>query len=85
VRRAPAETAWNNHAVDLVRASRAHCMYILLSNFQDAVRALPAGPMRDALKALCDLFALAHLEQTMGDLAEDGCVPREPPEAVRQC
>jgi len=68
-----AEVAWNNNAIELVRASKAHCYYILLFNFVEAVKSLPAGPVRDVLKNLCDLFALSHIERFLGDFVEDGC------------
>ena len=56
-----------------MRASKAHCYYILLFNFVEAVKGLPAGPVRDVLKNLCDLFALSHIERFLGDFVEDGC------------
>lgn len=68
-----AEVAWNNNAIELVRASKAHCYYILLFNFVEAVKSLPAGPVGDVLKNLCDLFALSHIERFLGDFVEDGC------------
>ena len=68
-----AETAWNQNAIDLARASKAHCFYILLSNFNDAVNTLPASPLRTILKALCDLFALNNVERFLGDFVDDGC------------
>ena len=79
-----AETAWNNNAVDLVRASKAHCFYILLSNFPAALKEIKAGPTRDVLKALSDLFALSNIELFSGDFVEDGYGVREPDQGEKE-
>jgi len=57
-----------------IRAAKAHCMYtILLSfvNFVDKSRSAGAG-IQDALRDLCHLFALYHMEKELGEFLEAG-------------
>jgi acyl-CoA oxidase len=58
-----------DHVVDV---AHAHIATVLLEAFQRAVRDCPEGPTRDALKQMCDLFALTEIEREKGFYQEHG-------------
>ena len=68
------DAAWNACKIDLVRMARAHCFVTVLSTFVDAVRAQETVGVRNVLKDLCDLFAVHHMEQDLGEFMDDGFV-----------
>jgi len=57
-----------------IRAAKAHCMYTILLSFVDFVeKSKTAGQgIQPALKDLCDLFALYHMEKDLGEFLESG-------------
>ncbi|MCM0621511.1 acyl-CoA dehydrogenase family protein [Nocardioides bruguierae] len=56
----------------VIAAARAHVERLVLEAFVAKVRAQPAGPVRDALAALCDLHALAGIESDRAWFLEHG-------------
>ncbi|KAF8523695.1 acyl-CoA dehydrogenase/oxidase C-terminal [Hysterangium stoloniferum] len=54
--------AWNRHMMGLICAARAHIEYYVLEGFVRAVSQIQDAPIRNALKQLCDLFALTTIE-----------------------
>ncbi|HTU96768.1 MAG TPA: acyl-CoA dehydrogenase [Solirubrobacteraceae bacterium] len=61
--------AVQNHAVNV---ARAHMATVLLSAFQNAVRACEDERLRPVLKLLCDLYALEDLEADRAFFMEHG-------------
>jgi len=65
--------ARNSVGIELVRASMAHCMLIVLDRFVSGVAKTPAGSAEHTvLTKLLKLFALFYLEQDLGEFMEDG-------------
>jgi acyl-CoA oxidase len=62
----------------VIGAARAHVERLVLEAFVDKVRALPEGDLRTTLAMLCDLHALATIEQDRAWFMEHGrlSVPR---------
>jgi acyl-CoA oxidase len=56
----------------LLTAARAHVDSVLLTAFDNAIDAVPDGPERTLLDAVCDLYALATLEADRGWIQEHG-------------
>ena len=56
----------------LLSAARAHVDSVLLTAFDNAIDAVPDGPERALLDAVCDLYALATLEAERGWIQEHG-------------
>ncbi|HMM93514.1 acyl-CoA dehydrogenase [Phycicoccus sp.] len=56
----------------VISAARSHVERLVLEAFVARVRALPAGPDRDVLTALCDLHALTTIEADRGWFLEHG-------------
>jgi acyl-CoA oxidase len=50
----------------VLEAARAHVDRLMLESFVTAVDRCEEGPQRDALSALCDLYALSTIEQERG-------------------
>jgi acyl-CoA oxidase len=61
--------AVQNHAAN---AARAHIERIVLEAFATAIENVDAGPVKDALNRLCDLYALYQIECDRGYLQEHG-------------
>jgi acyl-CoA oxidase len=66
--------AWNLCCPDIIRASEAHCFYVLVRNFADAVKGLQAtaSPLAPVLGELRDLFALWWMQEGLGEFLESG-------------
>ena len=56
----------------VISAARAHVERIVLEAFLDKVESADEGPNRDALKLLCDLYALSCIEDDRGWFLEHG-------------
>lgn len=63
------DDAWNDCAVDLVDASRAHCALVCLRNFVDEARGAAGGGVRAALERLAALHALLQVQDAAGEWA----------------
>eukprot|EP00897_Mesotaenium_endlicherianum_P001166 jgi/Mesen1/1104/ME000123S00271 len=76
-------SAFEAEAVSLVRAARAHCQLIAVTNFaEEATRGLEQelaerGGVARQLKMLSDLYCLALLQFHLGDFLEAKCVTAE--------
>uniref|UniRef100_A0A286XDD7 Acyl-coenzyme A oxidase n=1 Tax=Cavia porcellus TaxID=10141 RepID=A0A286XDD7_CAVPO len=67
------QDAWNQTSVSLVQAAKAHCYYVTVKSFQDAVKKLDSEPaIQLVLKRLCDLFALHGILADSGIFLYDG-------------
>lgn len=66
----------------LLHAARAHVETLMLHAFADAVAALPPGPERELLGAVCDLFALSTVEADRAWFAEHGRLTAQRAKAV---
>ena len=86
-----AADAQNAAMVEVNRASRAHCMLLLLRSCRQspivdelvAAQGSAATALRDPLDRLHSLFALWHMEQEMGDFLEGGFLSGEQAQMVR--
>ncbi|XP_054635962.1 peroxisomal acyl-coenzyme A oxidase 1 isoform X4 [Dunckerocampus dactyliophorus] len=61
------EDAWNNSAIDLVRASDAHCHYVVVKLFTDKLGEIDDAPIRSVLSMLARLYALHGIMNNSGD------------------
>jgi len=58
------EEAWNACLLEIYRASMAHCLLIILTNFVQVVeKNKEPSSVHKILKALCDLFSLHQMEE----------------------
>ncbi|XP_072176092.1 peroxisomal acyl-coenzyme A oxidase 1-like [Diadema setosum] len=65
--------AWNNCHLYLVKAAAAHCHLYTVESFFDGLNSAELSPpARDALSALCYLYAIHGISQNKGDLLQDG-------------
>eukprot|EP01121_Diplochlamys_sp_Union-15-3_P017458 TRINITY_DN6146_c0_g1_i1.p1 TRINITY_DN6146_c0_g1~~TRINITY_DN6146_c0_g1_i1.p1 ORF type:complete len:676 (+),score=120.30 TRINITY_DN6146_c0_g1_i1:43-2028(+) len=63
--------AWNAVMPDFYRMTRAHCYYIMLVSFTEAVDNAPRE-IHEILSLMRDLFAFYHIERDVADFVEDG-------------
>jgi acyl-CoA oxidase len=67
--------------VECARLSKAHAQYVLLKTFQSVLhKALQSNELTSVypvLKLVCDVFALTHLVESLGDFTEDGYLTRD--------
>jgi len=66
----------------VIAAAHAHVERIVLEAFLDKLAGAAAGPERDALSLLCDLFALSCVEADRGWFLEHGRLSKERSKAV---
>jgi acyl-CoA oxidase len=66
------QEAWNNCQTDLIKCAKAHCYLYLLDAFIHAVQSVTDVNVKQALKNVCDLFALYHLEEDSSILFTEG-------------
>ncbi|KAL6084014.1 hypothetical protein STEG23_002533, partial [Scotinomys teguina] len=65
--------AWNQTTVIHLQAAKAHCYYITVRSFKEAVEKLDNEPaIQQALQRLCDLYALHGILANSGDFLHDG-------------
>ncbi|KFO91755.1 Peroxisomal acyl-coenzyme A oxidase 2, partial [Buceros rhinoceros silvestris] len=65
--------AWNQCAVQLAQAAKAHCHYITVKNFAETVEKLKTqAGIQKIMKHLCDLFALHGIFSNAGVFLHDG-------------
>ncbi|KAM5314019.1 peroxisomal acyl-coenzyme A oxidase 2 isoform 1-T2 [Glossophaga mutica] len=65
--------AWNRTTVIHLQAAKAHCYYFTVKSFTEALENLDDEPaIQQALKRLCDLFALHGILSNVGDFLHDG-------------
>ncbi|XP_045434955.1 peroxisomal acyl-coenzyme A oxidase 2 [Pipistrellus kuhlii] len=65
--------AWNQTTVIHLQAAKAHCYYVTVKSFAEALQRLDKEPaIQQALQRLCDLFALHGILSAAGDFLHDG-------------
>ncbi|KAM6177272.1 peroxisomal acyl-coenzyme A oxidase 2 [Erethizon dorsatum] len=65
--------AWNQTSVILLQAAKAHCYYITVKSFKEALEKLDNEPaIQLVLKRLCDLLALHSILTDSGNFLYDG-------------
>lgn len=66
------EEAWNNSAIDLVRASDAHCHYVVVKLFSEKLSEIGDTAIHSVLSTLALLYALHGITQNSGDFLQAG-------------
>lgn len=66
------EDAWNNSAIDLVRASDAHCHYVVVKLFTDKLVEIGDTAIHSVMSSLALLYALHGITQNSGDFLQAG-------------
>ncbi|XP_077183856.1 peroxisomal acyl-coenzyme A oxidase 1 isoform X1 [Paroedura picta] len=69
-RRRSKEDAWNRTSVDLVRASEAHCHYVVVKLFTAKISEIGDAATRAVVNNLCLLFALHGISKHSGDFLQ---------------
>ena len=64
--------AWNDAQVEINRCSRAHTYRLMVALFMEAIPTAPVA-LQSVLKRLCDLFALANIENDIGAFMQVLC------------
>ncbi|XP_043971391.1 peroxisomal acyl-coenzyme A oxidase 1 isoform X2 [Gambusia affinis] len=68
------EDAWNNSAIDLVRASDAHCHYVVVKVFNDKLKGVGDTAIHSVLSTLALLYAMHGITKNSGDFLQAGLV-----------
>uniref|UniRef100_A0A4W5RMA1 Acyl-coenzyme A oxidase n=1 Tax=Hucho hucho TaxID=62062 RepID=A0A4W5RMA1_9TELE len=71
-KRVSQEDAWNNSAIDLVRASDAHCHYVVVKLFAAKLGEIGDTGIHSVLSTLALLYALQGIQQHSGDFLQTG-------------
>ncbi|XP_078506954.1 peroxisomal acyl-coenzyme A oxidase 1-like [Lissotriton helveticus] len=66
------EDAWNLSSVELVRASEAHCHYVVVKLFTDKLTEIVDVAVHNVLNSLCLLYALQGINRNTGDFLQAG-------------
>ncbi|KAJ6660455.1 hypothetical protein lerEdw1_017879 [Lerista edwardsae] len=66
------EEAWNRTSVDLVRASEAHCHYVVVKLFTAKLPEIGDPAVRAVMNNLCLLYALHGISKNAGDFLQGG-------------
>uniref|UniRef100_A0AAQ4QUI7 Acyl-coenzyme A oxidase n=1 Tax=Gasterosteus aculeatus aculeatus TaxID=481459 RepID=A0AAQ4QUI7_GASAC len=66
------EDAWNNSAIDLVRASDAHCHYVVVKLFTDKLGEVSDTAIHSVMSTLALLYALHGITKNSGDFLQAG-------------
>ncbi|XP_055015695.1 peroxisomal acyl-coenzyme A oxidase 1-like [Boleophthalmus pectinirostris] len=66
------EDAWNNSAIDLVRASDAHCHYVVVKLFTEKLSEIGDTAIHSVLSTLALLYALHGITKNSGDFLQAG-------------
>uniref|UniRef100_A0A8C5GZT3 Acyl-coenzyme A oxidase n=1 Tax=Gouania willdenowi TaxID=441366 RepID=A0A8C5GZT3_GOUWI len=64
------EDAWNNSSIDLVRASDAHCHYVVVKLFTNKLREVSDTSIHSVLSTLALLYALHGITKNSGDFLQ---------------
>ncbi|XP_020014929.2 peroxisomal acyl-coenzyme A oxidase 1 isoform X1 [Castor canadensis] len=64
------EVAWNLTSVDLVRASEAHCHYVVVKLFSEKLHEIQDKSIQVVLRNLCVLYSLYGISQKAGDFLQ---------------
>ncbi|XP_069056300.1 peroxisomal acyl-coenzyme A oxidase 1 isoform X3 [Pleurodeles waltl] len=71
-RRQAKEDAWNLSSVELVRASEAHCHYVVVKLFTDKLTEIADVAVHTVISSLCLLYALQGISRNTGDFLQAG-------------
>uniref|UniRef100_A0A8C6TST5 Acyl-coenzyme A oxidase n=1 Tax=Neogobius melanostomus TaxID=47308 RepID=A0A8C6TST5_9GOBI len=66
------EDAWNNSAIDLVRASDAHCHFVVVKLFTEKLSEIGDTAIHAVVSNLALLYALHGITQSSGDFLQAG-------------
>ncbi|XP_056599771.1 peroxisomal acyl-coenzyme A oxidase 1 isoform X1 [Triplophysa dalaica] len=66
------EDAWNNTSIDLVRASDAHCHYVVVKLFAAKLSEIGDTAVHSVISTLALLYALHGIAQNSGDFLQAG-------------
>lgn len=67
------QEAWNQTTLRHLQAAKAHCYYVTVKIFTEALETLESEPaIKQVLKRLCDLYALHGILTNTGDFLHDG-------------
>ncbi|XP_053309460.1 peroxisomal acyl-coenzyme A oxidase 1 isoform X1 [Spea bombifrons] len=78
------EDAWNKNSVDLVRASEAHCHYVVVRLFTSKLSEILDVAAHRILSSLCLLYALHGISRNAGDFLQVGLLSASQIEQVQQ-
>ena len=81
-----ADAAMSRDMVAWIKAAKAHCAYVVLLNFVDAVaesKPRVSSATAAVMDRLVSLHALATMDDNMGDFLEDGHVSADQAAAIR--
>ncbi|XP_053565165.1 peroxisomal acyl-coenzyme A oxidase 1 isoform X1 [Bombina bombina] len=78
------EDAWNKNSVDLVRASEAHCHYVVVRLFTAKLSEILDGAAHRILSSLCLLYALHGITRNTGDFLQTGLLSTSQIDQVQQ-
>ncbi|KAG7265601.1 hypothetical protein CRUP_005946 [Coryphaenoides rupestris] len=70
------EDSWNGSTIDLVRASNAHCHYMVLKMFRDKVEQVEDPGVHAVLATLARLYAIHGIGDHTGDFLQAGVLSR---------
>ncbi|MED6290692.1 Peroxisomal acyl-coenzyme A oxidase 1 [Characodon lateralis] len=73
-RRKSPEDAWNNSAIDLVKASDAHCHYVVVKVFNEKLKGIGDTAIHSVLSTLALLYAMHGITKNSGDFLQAGLV-----------
>ncbi|XP_058021928.1 peroxisomal acyl-coenzyme A oxidase 1 isoform X2 [Ahaetulla prasina] len=71
-RRKSKEDAWNRTSIDLVRASEAHCHYVVVKLFTAKLSEIGDAAVHAVINNLCSLYALCGIIKNSGDFLQGG-------------
>ncbi|XP_073540024.1 peroxisomal acyl-coenzyme A oxidase 1 isoform X2 [Phyllobates terribilis] len=78
------EDAWNKNSVDLVRATDAHCHYVVVKLYVDKLSEVLDVAARRILSSLCLLYTLHGISRNTGDFLQAGLLAPAQLEQVQQ-
>lgn len=78
------EDAWNKNSVDLVRATDAHCHYVVVKLFVDKLTEVLDVAAHRILSSLCLLYTLHGISRNTGDFLQAGLLTASQLEQVQQ-
>nr|KAF6454504.1 acyl-CoA oxidase 1 [Rousettus aegyptiacus] len=71
IHRKSKEVAWNLTSIDLVRASEAHCHYVIVKLFSEKLSTIQDKSIQAVLRNLCLLYSLYGISQKAGDFLQE--------------
>uniref|UniRef100_A0A8C5CAL1 Acyl-coenzyme A oxidase n=1 Tax=Gadus morhua TaxID=8049 RepID=A0A8C5CAL1_GADMO len=79
------EDSWNNSTIDLVRASDAHCHYMVLKMFRDKVDQIEDPGVHSVMSTLAHLYAIHGMGNFTGDFLQAGVLTGAQVPSVSKC